>query len=66
MKNLGDGVDRFVERGVGDRWLAKEVVATYAAASAGLGKVIGVNVEVQNYVTGAVADGGVGVGCSII
>ena len=46
VENLGDGVDRAVERGVGDRWLgrvsglvAKEVVDTYTSASAGFGKV---------------------------
>ena len=40
VENLGDGVDRVVERVVGDRWLgrvsglvAKEVLSTYAAAS---------------------------------
>ena len=64
---------RAVERGVGDKWLgrvsglvAKEVVATYAAANAGFGKLGSVNVEVQDYVTGAVADGGVGVERRII
>ena len=73
VKNLGDGVDRAVEKGVGDRWLgrvsglvAKEVVATYAAASSGFRKVGGLTVEVQDHVTGAVADGGVGVGRRII
>ena len=46
VKNLGDSEDRAIERGVGDRCLgrvselvAKEVVATYAAASAGFRKV---------------------------
>ena len=73
VENLEYGVDRFVERRVSDRWLgrvgglvAKEVVATYAATSAGIGKVGGVTVEVQDHVTGAVADSGVGVGRSII
>ena len=53
VENLEDGVDRAVERGVGDGWLgrviglvAKEIVATYAAASAGFIKVGGVTVEV--------------------
>ena len=46
--------------------VVKEVVATYAAANAGCGKVGGVNVEVQDYVTGAVAGGGVGVERRII
>ena len=46
--------------------VAKEVVATYADASAGFEKLGGVTVEVQDHVTGAVADGGVGVGHSII
>ena len=43
VKDLGDGVDRSVKRGVRERWLgrfsevvAKSVVATNAAASAGL------------------------------
>ena len=73
VENLGDSVDRAVERGVGVRWLvrvsglvSKEVVATYAVASSGFVKVGGVTVELQDHVTGAVADGGVGVGCSII
>ena len=44
----------------------KEVVATDAAARAGFGKVGGVTVEVQDHVTGAVADGGVEMGRSII
>ena len=72
VNNLGYGVDRAVDRGVGGRWLGrvsglvnKELVATYAAASAGFGKVGGVTVELQYHVTGAVADGGVGVGRSI-
>ena len=54
VENIGDGVYRVVERGVGDMWIdrviglvAKEVVATYAAASSGLVKVGGVTVEVQ-------------------
>ena len=42
VKDLGDGIDRAVKRGVRERWLgrvsvvvAKEIVATDAAASAG-------------------------------
>ena len=73
VDNIEDGEDRAVERGVGDLWLvrvgglvSKEVVATDAAARAGLGKVGGVTVEVQDHVTGAVADGGIGVVHSII
>ena len=73
LENLGEDVDRAVERGVGDRWIdrvgglvAKEVVATYAAASAGFGKVGVVTVDVQDHVTGTVLDGGFGVGCSLI
>ena len=73
VKNLGDGEDRAVERGVGDWWLdrvggfvAKKVVVTYPDASDGFGKVVGVTVEVQDHITGTVADGGVGVGHSII
>ena len=46
--------------------VAKEVVATYAAASSGFRKVVGVTTEVQYHVTGDVADGGVGVGHRII
>ena len=72
VENLGDGVDRAVERGVHDRWIgrvsifvAKEIVATEAAASAGFGKVGGVTVEVQDHVTGAISDGGVWMGHSI-
>ena len=41
-------------------------MATEAAAGAGFGKVGGVTVEVQAHVTGAVSDGGVQVGRSII
>ena len=41
-------------------------MATNTAASAGFRKVGVVTVEVQDHVTGAVADGGVGVGRSII
>ena len=59
-------MDRSVERGVRDRWLgkvsglvAKEIVATNAAASAGFVKVGGVTVEVQEHVTDTVLDGGV-------
>ena len=73
VENLGDGVDRAVERGVHDRWIgrvnglvSKELVATYAAVRSGFGKVGGVTVEVQDHVTGAVSDGGVRVGRSII
>ena len=73
VEDLGDGVDRDVERRVTEIWLgwfsglvSKKVVATDAAASAGFGKVGGVTVEVQDHVTGAVADGGVGVGRIII
>ena len=43
VEDLGDGMDRAVKRGVRERWLgrvsgfvAKEIVATNAAASAGL------------------------------
>ena len=43
VKNIGDGMDRAVKRGVRERWLgrvsgvvAKEIVATDAAASAGI------------------------------
>ena len=43
MKDLGDGMYRAVKRGVRERWIdrvsvvvAKEIVATNAAASAGL------------------------------
>ena len=39
---------------------------TYAAASAGFGKVGGVTVEVQDHGTGSIADVRVGVGRSII
>ena len=73
VEDIGDGVDRAVEREVSERWLgrvsglvAKEIVVTNAAASAGFGNVGGVTVEVQDHVTGAVADGGIGVGHSII
>ena len=73
VENLGDGEDRVVERGVDNWWLrrvgglvVKGVVGTYAAASAGFVKVGGLTVEVQDLVTGAVADGGGGVGCRII
>ena len=41
-------------------------MATDAAARAGFGKVVGVTVEVQDHVTGAVLDGGVRLGRSII
>ena len=46
--------------------VGKEVLDTDAAASAGFGKVEGVTVEVQDHVTGAVADDGVGVGRRIM
>ena len=69
MEDLGDAIYRAVKRGVSERWIgrvsglvAKQVVATGASASAGFGNVEGVTVEVQVHVTGAVADGGVGVG----
>ena len=72
VEDLGDGMDRSVNRGVRERWIgrfrgfvAKEIVATDAAASAGFGKVGGVTVEVQDHVTGDISDGGVWVGCSI-
>ena len=73
MEDLGDGMYRTVERRVCERWLgrvsgfvAKEIVATNAAASSGFGKVGGVTVEVQDHVTGAISYGGVWVGRSII
>ena len=73
VEDLGDGMDKAVERGVSARWLgrvsglvAKEIVATDAVASAGFVKVGGVTVEVQDHVTGALSDGGVRVGRSII
>ena len=73
VENIGDGVDRAVERGVGDRWIgrvsglvAKELVATYADAGSGLGNLGDITVEMQDRVTGAVADSGVGVGHIII
>ena len=66
-------MDRVVKRRVRERWLvrvsgfsAKKIVATDAAVSAGLGRVGGVTVEVQDHVTGAISDGGIWVGCSII
>ena len=71
--DLGDSMDRAAERGVSERWLGrvsglvpKEILATNAAASTGFGKVGGVTVEVQDHVTGAVSDGGVWLGFSII
>ena len=73
VEDIGDGMDRAVGRGVRERWIgrisvfvAKEIVATNAAASARFGKVGGVTVEVQDHVTGAIPDGVVWVGCSII
>ena len=73
VEDIGDGMDRSVERVVRERWIcrvsglvAKEIVATDAAASAGFGKVGGVTVEVQDHVTGAISDGGVRVGRSIL
>ena len=72
-EDLGDGMDRAVERLVRERWLGrvsglvvKEILATDTAASAGFRKVGGVTVEVQYHFTGAVSDGGVRVGRSII
>ena len=66
-------MDRAVKRRARERWLgrvsgfvSKEIVATNAAASTGFGKVGGVTVEVQDHVTGAISDGGVWVGRSII
>ena len=73
VEDLGDGMDSAVERGVRERWLgrvsgfvAKEIVATDADASARFGKIGGITVEVQDHVTGAILDGGVWVGRSII
>ena len=73
LEGLGNVIDRAVERGVSERWLgrvsglvAKEIVATDTAASSGFGKLGGVTVEVQDHVTGAILDGGVRVGRSII
>ena len=73
VEDIGDGMDRAVERGFCEKWLsrvsgffAKEIVATNAAASAGFRKVGGVTVEVQDHVPGAISDGGVWVECSII
>ena len=73
VEDIGNGMDRAVERGVSERWLgrvsglvAKEIVGTNVAASAGFGKVGGVTVEVQDHVTGTVLDGGVRVVRSII
>ena len=73
VEDLGDSMDRAVQRGVRDRWLgrvigfvAKEIVATDADASAGFVKVGGVTVEVQDHVTGAISDGGIWVGRRII
>ena len=73
VEYLGDGMDRSVERVVRERCLgrvsgfvAKEIVSTDAAASAWLGNLGGVTVEVQDHVTGAISDGGVWVGRSII
>ena len=73
VEDLGDGMNRDVERGVSERWLgrvsglvSKEIVATDSAASSVFGKVGGVTVEVQDHVTGAVLDCGARVGRSII
>ena len=51
VENLGDGEDRFVERGAGDWWLgrvgrlvAKEVVATDGDESSGSGNLGGFDV----------------------
>ena len=56
MDDLRDGMDRAVKRGVCESWLvrvsgfvAKEIVATDAAASAGFRKVGGVTLEVQDH-----------------
>ena len=66
-------MDRAVKRGVHERWcdrvsgfVAKEIVATNAAASARFRKVGDVTVEVQDHVTGVISDGGVWVGRRII
>ena len=66
-------MDRAVKRGFREMWLgrvsgfvAKEIVATYAAACARFRKVGGVTVEVKDHVTGAISNGGVWVGRRII
>ena len=73
VEDIRDGIDRSVKRGFRERWIvrvsglvAKEIVATDVAASAGFGKVGGLTVEVQDHVTGTILDGGVWVGRSII
>ena len=73
VEDLGEGMDRAINRRVRERWLGsfsgfvpKEIVSTDAAASARFGKVRGVTVEVQDHFTGAISDGGVWVGRSII
>ena len=66
-------MDRDVKRGVRVSWLgrvswfvAKEIVATNAAASAGILKEGGITMEVQDHVTGVISDGGVWVGRRVI
>ena len=73
VEDIGDGIYRAVERRVSERCLgrvsglvAKEIVSTDTAASAGFGKVGSVTVEVQDHFTGALVDGGVWLGHSII
>ena len=72
VEDLGDSMDRAVERGFSERWIGrvsglvvKEILATDTTASAGFRKVGGVTVEVQDHVTGSISDGGVWVGISI-
>ena len=64
---------RDIKMGVCERWLgrvsgvvAKKIVATNAAASAGILKVGGITREVQDHVTGVILDVGVCVGRRII
>ena len=73
VEDLGDSMDRTVERRVRERWLgrfngffSKEIVATDAAVIARFGKVGGVTVEVQDHATEAISDGGVWVRGNII
>ena len=73
VEDFGDGMYMSGKRGLCEKWLgrvsgffAKGIVATDVAASAGFGKVGGVTVEVQDHVTGAISDGGVWLGRSII
>ena len=61
VEDLGDGMDRDIKGGVRESWLgrvsgfvAKEIVATDAAANAGFGKVGGFTVEVKDHVTGVI------------